>query len=71
MVHLYQCEILNTEKPEVKFEQVFTGNITEQITILKRFEKLLEERKRILENDDTTPCDPNVIHCSRQSIVMD
>ena len=50
MTHLYNCEILNTEKPEVLYEQVYSGNIREQVEILKRFELILEERDRILKN---------------------
>ena len=30
-------EMLNTEKPEVNYKQVYSGNIQEQIAILKRF----------------------------------
>ena len=46
MEHLYICKLLNTEKIEVEYTQLFNGSINEQITVYKRFQKNFEERER-------------------------
>ena len=47
-----------------------TGTISEQIEIMRQFERNMEEREKLLK-EESSPRDPSVIHCIRQSIVMD
>ena len=46
MQHIYSCENLNYEKEEVDFEKVYSGTLTEQIEILKRFRNNMEKRTK-------------------------
>ena len=54
MKHIYSCENLNNEKEEVNFEKVYTGTLTEQIKILKRFRNNMEKRTKL---KTIIPCD--------------
>ena len=49
MRHIYECELLNNEEADVKFEQIYGGNILKQKKILKRMEYNLEEKKRLVK----------------------
>ena len=74
MKHVYNCELLNEgRKPNIEYERIFTGNISEQIEVFRIFEQNMERRETMKENkiEQQPPCDPNVIHCPQQSIVMD
>ena len=67
MEHVYTCKQLNNEKIEVPYKQLFNGNISEQIIVLKRFRKNFDERetqrnKKQTNNEDT----PHVTLCSPQ-----
>jgi hypothetical protein len=69
--HIYYCEILNNgRKTNIEYEKLYTGNISEQIEIWRHFERNMEEREKLLK-EESSPRDPSVIHCIRQSIVMD
>ena len=61
MSHIYSCEYLNTEEIQLKYEKIFNGNISEQISIFRRFEHILKTRNEIrLEKETGTndiPCD--------------
>ena len=71
MKHIYNCEINNDGKqPSLEYEKIYTGKLTEQIDVFRKFENNCERRER-LKIEDKLPCDPLVIHCSQQSIVMD
>ena len=49
MIHIYNCDILNENlKPNVKYENIFNGNIEKQKEVFKRFKQNLEKRKNIL-----------------------
>ena len=74
MEHVYNCELLNEgRQPNIEYERIFTGNISEQIEVFRIFEQNMERRETMIENkiEQQPPCDPNVIHCPQQSIVMD
>ena len=74
MKHVYNCELLNEgRQPNIEYERIFTGNISEQIEVFRIFEQNMERRETMKENkiEQQPPCDPNVIHCPQQSIVMD
>ena len=69
MKHVYMCEKLNNgEKPKLEYMKLYSGRISEQIEVFRKFEKNLEKRKELTAE---TPRDQDLIHCSRQSIVMD
>ena len=54
MQHIYSCEHLNNEKEEVNFEKIYTGTLTEQVKILKRFRNNMEIRTKL---KIIIPCD--------------
>ena len=63
MSHIYSCKSLNKTKEMIKYEQIYEGNITEQIEIFKRFQQNLETRNKLNEIDklsQQSPCDPKV-----------
>jgi hypothetical protein len=69
MRHIYFCEVINEGKqPNMEYEKIYTGNISEQIEVYRKFETNLERRTEL--NNKTFPRDPCKIHCPRQSIVM-
>ena len=71
MQHIYCCEILNNgRRTKIEYEKLYNGTISEQIEILRQFERNMEEREKLLK-EETSPRDPSVIHCICQSIVMD
>ena len=61
MSHIYSCEYLNIEEIQLEYEKIFNGNISEQISIFRRFEHNLKTRNEIrLEKETETnnlPCD--------------
>ena len=44
MEHIYECQYLNEESPDVTFDYIFHGNISEQKKVLKRFEHNMDKR---------------------------
>ena len=54
MQNIYSYENLNYEKEEVDFEKVYSGTLTEQIKILKRFRNNMEKRTKL---ETIIPCD--------------
>ena len=54
--HIYECNYLNREKPEVQFEQIFHGTIREQKKIALRIQYNMEQRTKLMNQ----PCDPNI-----------
>ena len=44
MEHIYDCEILNQNKPEEMYEQIFQGRLDQQITVFQRFEENFKNR---------------------------
>jgi hypothetical protein len=64
-------KLQNTElETKLEYQKIYTFTITEQIEILRKFEKNMDIREKLL-NEDTSPSDPSLIHCIPQSIVMD
>ena len=55
MAHIYLCKYLNQNNPEISYDQIYNGNLKSQIKVYKRFEKNMEIRKEIKENEN--PCD--------------
>ena len=45
MNHIYECEILVSEKERVPYDKIYSGDINEQTEVFRRMEKHLEKRK--------------------------
>ena len=60
MKHLYICEILNNgDIPSEEYENIYNGNITQQIKIFQKFEQNMEKYQNMKKtNTDIPPCDP-------------
>ena len=60
MRHIYNCEYLNSDKPDEKYERIFSDNISEQKSVLKRFEQNMETREQKAEEfpHAIQVCDP-------------
>ena len=51
MKHVYNCELLNEgRKPNIEYERIFTGNISEQIEVFRIFEQNMERRETMKAN---------------------
>jgi hypothetical protein len=46
MIHIYNCKHLNNEEPSEKYENLFCGNLNEQIIVFRRFEENIEKRQQ-------------------------
>ena len=63
--HIYECKLLNNEnQPNLKYENIFNGQLTEQIEISRRFTHNMKIREEIKNDNLITPCDLSEIHCS-------
>ena len=60
MEHIYNCKYLNEEQNKIKFEQIYIGNLNQQIQIWKKFEMNLERSKKWTTNENY-PSDPSLI----------
>ena len=61
MKHIYNCELMNNrQKPRIEYEKIYTGNISEQIEVFRKFEINLE-RREIVTNENF-PRDLHEIH---------
>ena len=58
MKHIYECDIYN-EEVFSNYEELYNGEIIEQITIFKRFEENFEKRKLFRNIETDLPCDPD------------
>ena len=47
MNHIYSCKLLNKEEEILPYEKIYTGNIGEQVTVYKRFQKNMKNRENI------------------------
>jgi hypothetical protein len=46
MKHIYECQLLNVEEPSEKYEQIFEGNIEQQIIVFRRFDNNFEKYEK-------------------------
>ena len=56
--HIYYCVLLNKEHHEIKFEQIYSDNLSEQKKVMNRFEKNMERRneyKNISYKEESEP----------------
>ena len=56
--HIYSCKILNTEENGIPFEEIYSNNMKNQIEVLRKIEKSLENRNKNRVLVIETPCDP-------------
>ena len=62
MSHIYNCEMLNTNEPNLSYETIYTGNMKQQIEVFKVFKQNLDQRE-LIKNQTESPCDPDKIRC--------
>ena len=53
--HIYECKLLNQIETKISYNEVYNGNLNNQIEILRRLEKALEKRIELKTN--IFPCD--------------
>ena len=53
MQHVYHCKTLNKDKSETEnYSKIYSGNISQQISICTRFEENLKQREKLMNNDE-------------------
>ena len=60
MQHIYNCELLNKEKPEkLPYDKIYNGNLKQPIDIFKRLKQNLEHREIMNAemSEIKSPCD--------------
>ena len=62
MSHIYNCEMLNIDEPNLSYETIYTGNMKQQIEVYKIFKQNLDKRE-FIKSEIETPCDPDEIRC--------
>ena len=79
MLHIFNCKYLNKEEEtNIKYEAIYSNNISEQIKVLRRFQKNMEVRNDLIktnknekyENDIKEEHPPHVIVCSDPLLVQ-
>ena len=62
MMHIYNCKILNKERPKEIFDKIFENNLNKMEYILNRFKGNMKQREKLKENKDISHeilnCDP-------------
>ena len=62
MMHIYNCKILNKERPKEIFDKIFENNLNKMEYILNRFKGNMKQRENLKENKDISheilTCDP-------------
>ena len=54
--HTYDCESLNENKSNIKYDEIYNGNLTYKIEVFRRLEKSIEKCREIKMNNNF-PCD--------------
>ena len=54
--HIYECKSLNQLEAKISYNEIYNGNLNNQIEIFRRLEISLE--KRIKMKTNISPCDP-------------
>ena len=67
MNHIYECEMLESEKERVSYDKIYSGDINEQTEVFRRIEKCIEKREILKELDNELPCDPYLIRCDSRA----
>ena len=53
--HLYSCRKLNITEPKITYNQIYNGNLSTKLEIIRRIDINLELRNQVKE--DIIPCD--------------
>ena len=53
--HIYECKSLNEQETKLPYNEIYNGNLNNQIEIFRRLEKSLKERNEMKTN--IFPCD--------------
>ena len=56
MSHIYYCESLNEKKPNITYNELYNGNLNNQIQIYRRLETNIEKVREI-KTKHNFPCD--------------
>ena len=56
MSHTYDCESLNENESNIKYEELYNGNLNNKIEIFRRLETNIEKRLEI-KTKKNFPCD--------------
>ena len=56
MPHIYNCEYLNGKKSKIIYNELYNGNLINQINIFRRMEENIEKRQEI-KMKNSFPCD--------------
>ena len=67
MEHIYLCNVLNGEKVQISYNQLFFLNIDEQIKVYKRFQNNFEIREKMKTQNDEENFPPRITTCEPQS----
>ena len=63
MKHIYECKILNmNKKTTIPYENVYNGNLQQQIEVYRRFKENLIRREQLKEKLISNPCD-SLVRC--------
>ena len=63
MKHIYECKILNMNKEiTIPYENIYNGNIKQQIEVYKRFKENLINREKLKNEIISNPCD-SLVRC--------
>ena len=54
--HIYECKSLNEQQAKLPYNEIYNGNLNNQLEIFRRIEKSLKERDKMKTN--IFPCDP-------------
>ena len=54
--HIYECKSVNQLEPKIPYNEIYNGNLNNQLEIFRRLEISLENRTKMKTN--ISPCDP-------------
>ena len=58
MKHIYECGIYNEEEVMLNYEEIYNGDINDQIEIFRKFEENYRKRELLKNIETELPCDP-------------
>ena len=54
----YECDIFNEEQVMLNYEELYNGDINDQIEIFRKFEENYRKREQLKNIETELPCDP-------------
>ena len=58
MKHIYECDIYNEEEAMLNYEEIYNGDMNDQIEIFRKFEENYRKREELKNIETELPCDP-------------